>query len=63
MFEQFGWHKTDEGYVEVTWDMQVGEESPSSDEESAVESDSESELSRVPNVEEIVDTDSVDGAL
>ena len=62
-FEQFGWHKTDEGNVRITWDRDVSEEeSTSSDEESAGESGSESELSDVPNVEEMVDTDS-DGAL
>ena len=41
-FEQFGWHKTAEGNVRLTWDRDVSEEeSASSDEISAGESGSE----------------------
>ena len=62
-FEQFGWHKTDGGDVQITWDRHVSEEeeSTSSGEESAGDSGSESET-QVPNANEMVDTDS-DGAL
>ena len=65
-FEQFGWHKIDDGNVRITWDRDVSEEEEASDssseEDSARELDSDSELSDIPNEEAIMDSDS-DGAL
>ena len=55
-FEQFGWHKTEDGYICITWDRDVSEEeSASSDEESTGDSGSESEF---PNSQDMVNTDS-----